>query len=101
MKAMEAQMNEIMRTQHLILSAMEGNSISKDGGLVGEIRHIEIQINEMKKSVNERIDDVEERADRAELFIAKINWTIFLVVSVCSSAAALLGLVIAYLALKK
>lgn len=90
MESMEKDIRDIKKNVYLLLSAMKGNDLVGDGGIVQEIKNLQTQV-----------ENFETRVEKVELFISRINWTILLIVSICSGFGVIAGLMISYLSLKK
>lgn len=100
-KTMEEKLQKIYENVELMLSAIRGNKLTMDGGMVQDIKNLEIHIDNMDKRINTRFEGHEKRLDKLEMFSAKVGWTIFITVSACASIGSIITLVIAYLSLKK
>lgn len=100
-EAIEEKVELINSNIEKILEAFNGNRITGKGGLVQEIRNLEIKIEQSDSKLSKQIETIDSRLKPVELFMNKIVWTIFIIGGICTVVGALIGLVFTYYSLKK
>lgn len=101
LREMEVRIESVNDNVELILGAIRGNKITGDGGMVQDMKNLEHQIENLDVKVSERMKNLEERLKPVETYVARMSWTVVIVIFIGSLVGGVIGLVFAYLSLKK
>jgi hypothetical protein len=107
MESLEQKVENIIEQQEIVISALMGNKLTNQGGIIGQIRQLDKKVDDVEHRLDEKIKTamfmIDEKIKPLEvatkdwiMFKTKFNYTIFLISIITGFIGALLGLLIAY-----
>lgn len=98
---LEGKVEEYGDKLNIILQAITGNPLTRDGGMVKDMENLNGKVENLDKRMEKKFDEVDARLEATELFQKRMSWTWTIIVFGVSVLTGLISLLIAYLSFKK